>query len=109
MREKDKMAKDREDFSAVNSSIMAKWTRDKERAELSAEHSKKQTQRAISNLLKSQANRTNIAKELKAATEHRQQFKREAGYGANEFEPDALITGFEEELQDQPWNRDLDE
>jgi len=99
------MARDQEDFSAANASIIQKWTRDKERAELSAEHAEKQTTKAIANLLKTQENRVNIAKDLKRATENKQQFKREAGFGATGFDIDDIITGFEE----RPWDRDLDD
>ncbi len=100
------MAKDNEDFSAAHATIIGKWTRDKERAELSAEHAEKQTTKAIANLLKTQENRVNIAKDLKRATENRKEYKRSEGFGARNFDDiDDIITGFE----DQPWNRDLDE
>lgn len=100
------MAKDNEDFSAAHASIIGKWTRDKERAEMTAEHAEKKTAKAIANILKQQDNRINIAKDLKRATENRKEYKRSEGFGAKEFDDiDDIITGFE----DQPWNRDLND
>ena len=104
------MARDNEDFSAAHASTIAKWTRDKERKELSAEHSEKQTTKAIANMLKSQANRVNIARDLKRATENTQKFSAESGFSPKAFgETDDPITGVEPELQEQLWNRDIDE
>jgi len=99
------MAKDNEDFTSANAHIIQRWTRDKERAELSAEHAEKQTRKAIANLLKEDTNRKNIARDLKRATDNPKQFKTEGGFGAKEFDDGSIITGLEE----RPWDRDIDD
>lgn len=91
-----------ENFDAANRVILSRWEREQERRRMSAEHVENSIKEAISNVLKSQENRHNVAKDLKKATGNTSQFAKEYGFGKSPSGMDEHITGYE----DRYWEKE---
>lgn len=92
------MPGDQENFDAANAAVLAKWRREQERREVSAEHIEREAKKTLRGIIEEKENRQNVARDLKKATQSGEKPHTEEGYRGN----DELITGFEE----KPWDRD---